>query len=117
MKQKKSQTLQPNWFYNLVDRTERYSSRMKLLPVDFDKPWWDIIWQQKFLFLFTLVTEIVWTITDTLFPLLVGLVFASGNWVWLGVLFGGRIVLNLWYNIMFSFNTQSAIQTEQSVEV
>jgi hypothetical protein len=34
-------------YYNFFIKLYDFKSRIKMAKVDFDKPWWEIIWKQK----------------------------------------------------------------------
>ncbi len=48
-----------------------------LIPVDFEQPWWQIIWQQKWRVFFIMLGEAGINIFDTVSPIILGWVFTS----------------------------------------
>lgn len=65
--------------YDFVSRQEKYDKKMKILPVDFQKPWWQILVDQKKLVLIVMGMQFVWSIFDSLFPILIGFAITSSN--------------------------------------
>lgn len=104
-------------FYNFVDRTEKFDKRMKLLPVDFKKPWWDIIFRQKKIALLVFSTQLIWTIFDSVFPILIGFAALKLDLTLFLVIMVARMLFTWGYNYMFSKNTLFQIQTMNSVEL
>jgi ABC-type multidrug transport system fused ATPase/permease subunit len=105
-----------NNLYNFVDKIEKYESQMKLLPVDFQKPWWDIIRRQKWTLFLVAGVEVLVTIADTLLPLAVGYAIQNRNlWLFVGIV-GFRLLLTWIFNITFHYNTIFQIQIMESVE-
>jgi len=103
-------------FYNFVDKTENFEKRMKLLPVDFEKPWWDIILRQKAILIFVLANNLLSGIIDTIMPVILGYAITRLDinlFIWV-IIF--RLILNWSYNIMLGHNTLFQIKTMASVE-
>ena len=65
--------------YNFIEKTEKLDTKMKILPVDFNKPWWDVILQQKTAMILMLATEIFGNVFIVIFPILVGLAITNNN--------------------------------------
>jgi ABC-type multidrug transport system fused ATPase/permease subunit len=102
--------------YNLVHDMEGYNKKMKLLSVDFNKPWWDIILKQKGLGIFVTVIQFVWSVTDSLFPLAVAFAINKSSLLIFALAVGGRFLFTWMYNIMFHYNAIFQIQSMGSVE-
>jgi hypothetical protein len=43
-------------YYNFFAKLYNYKNRIKLQPIDFTKPWWAIVWQQKAVMLILILT-------------------------------------------------------------
>lgn len=90
---------------------------LKLIPIDFDKPWWQIIAKQKWLMLSVLACIVVIHTFWVLLPMSVTSVFQSGSWqayltlfvVWLCV-----EVLNVF--VMPRLNHRFQLQVIHSVQ-
>lgn len=65
--------------YNFVDKTEKLDTKIKILPVDFNKPWWDVILQQKTALALMLATEIFGNVFIVIFPILAGFAITNNN--------------------------------------
>jgi len=61
--------------------------RVHLLDIDFQKPWWSILWQQRLLIAAILASALVYEILDTIFPILLGEIIKQQSvWLLIGVL-------------------------------
>jgi len=102
--------------YEFVDSNEKFEKKMKLLPVDFEKPWWQIIWSQKGYASFIIFVQVSWSVSDALFPIMLAYaVNQQSIAIFLSVV-GLRLFLTWLYNIMFHYNAIFQIQTMSSVE-
>ena len=103
-------------FYNFVDRTENFEKKMMLLPVDFQKPWWDVIWREKKTAFIVAFTQLSWSIFDSVFPIMLGFAILRLDVFLFLVIMIARIFLTWFYNFTFSRNAIFQIQTMNSVE-
>lgn len=62
-------------------------NQIKCLPVDFNKPWWHLIYQQKYLFLFTLVLVSITQIFWSLVPFIVAKILEAENFYFCTAIF------------------------------
>lgn len=66
--------------YRFFMRLTNFGSKARLIPIDFRKPWWRVIWRQKFALTANLACDTVDNIFKTLLPMLIGSAIASGNY-------------------------------------
>ena len=86
-------------FYNFVDRIEELENKMKILPVDFEKPWWDIILRQKKTVFFTIFCQFISSAFDVIFPLLIASSITNLDFNLLMISFAVWIIIIWVYNI------------------
>ena len=102
-------------YFNFWTKLFNYKRFIKLYDVDFNKPWWHIIWKQKWLAtsVFTLQTVVYLSNNITLF--VVGFAINQNNFWILAYFIVFRIVL--WILNFFSFylNAPLQMQSVQSV--
>lgn len=65
------------WWFNF--NLFRYDKKVKVLPVDFNKPWWKIIIDQKLPYLIVLFVMTVRVALSSLAPIIFTLIFTSGK--------------------------------------
>ena len=104
-------------FYNFVDRIEDLENKMVILPVDFQKPWWDLILRQKMAPLFTIFCQFISSSFDVVFPLLIAYSITSFDFNLLMISFVVWIAIIWMYNVMLRYDTIFQIQNMGSVEV
>ncbi len=68
-----------------------YQHRAHLVNVDFDKPWWDVFWQQKWLVVIQFFNLITVNMVGTVLPLVLSWIISQRN------------LTNLWYLLVFVF--------------
>ena len=103
-------------FYNFVDSTEKLETKMRILPVDFQKPWWDIILRQKSLALFAVVSQFIGSVFDSIFPILIGYAITTFDinlFIFVMVI---RLAIIWIYNIMLRYNAIFQNQTMSSID-
>lgn len=61
----------------------RPAKSVKIIDIDFDKPWWSIFIAQKTKIAAILASILIYEVLDTLFPLVIGWVLASGKYSYL----------------------------------
>lgn len=103
-------------FYNFVDKTEKLESKMKILPVDFQKPWWDIILRQKNLALFALISQFIGSIFDSIFPIILGYAVTTLDINLFMIVMLVKLAITWIYNIMLQYNAIFQNQTMFSID-
>ena len=103
-------------FYNFVDRAEKLESKMQILPVDFQKPWWDIIFRQKNLALFAVFSQFIGSVFDSLFPILLGYAITKLDFNLFVIVMLIRLAIIWIYNIMLRYNAIFQNQTMSSID-
>jgi len=104
-------------FYNFVDKQERFKQRVKIIPVDFEKPWWNIILQQKRLISFAMFSQFIGSVFDSLFPIFLATAVNNLDIQLFLIVLGVKLAIIWIYNIMLRFNAVFQIQTMGSVEL
>jgi ABC-type multidrug transport system fused ATPase/permease subunit len=108
------QTLQTRYF-DWMMRMFDYRSKMKIYPVNFNQPWWKIIWLQKKLFIALLVMQGGLSYYDSLAFLWLSVAIQGMNFGQIVVLFGVRILLTLLFHVVFYYNAIFQLSTIHSV--
>jgi hypothetical protein len=108
------QTLQTRYF-DWMMRMFDYQSKMKIYPVNFNQPWWKIIWHQKKLFIALLVMQGGLSYYDSLAFLWLSVAIQGMNFGQIVVLFGVRILLTLLFHVVFYYNAIFQLSTIHSV--
>jgi hypothetical protein len=73
-----------------------FEKRAQILRVDFNKPWWKVIANQKIGFAFVYLSQGVKIAFTTLVPLFIGFVITSGDWILLLILIGVWLLIQVW---------------------
>jgi len=103
-------------FYNFISKTEKLESKMQILPVDFQKPWWDIIVRQKKLALFAVFSQFIGSVFDAIFPILIGYAVTQLDFNLFILVMILRLAIIWVYNIMLRYNAIFQNQTMSSVD-
>ena len=72
--------------YKFVNDTEKLESKIQILPVNFEKPWWDLILKQKRALILMLSSEIFGNVFIVIFPILIGLAITNNNFILFSVI-------------------------------
>lgn len=87
----------------------------RLVPIDFTKPWWQIILSHKGLVvaiaMLTTASHLFWSIS----PFLIAYVFESASILACGAMFTAWFLINLAENLGFRLNTQFQLQIIHSI--
>lgn len=103
-------------FYNLCSKVYGFEKITKLIPVDFEKPWWTVIWHQKTTFTIIMIYMIVASTFNTTFPILIGVTIGSSNWSYLGGIILAKICLTLFHAVFMNrIYNMLLLQSSQSV--
>jgi len=103
-------------YHDFIQNTEKYDTKMKMLEVDFSKPWWHVLLQQKKLvFLVTFVYVII-SIFDALFPLLIAWAVNSASVSAFALVVLARLFTSILVNRILRYNVILQLQTIHSVE-
>ena len=101
--------------YNFLSRHYNFNKHMKILPVDFDKPWWVLISKQKLAFGLMITFAIVDSVFGTVFPILIGIAIATVNWQLLLIIILARIGLSLLSGVIGYISTVFQFKSAQSI--
>jgi ABC-type multidrug transport system fused ATPase/permease subunit len=102
-------------YYNFLTKLFRFESKIKIYPVDFAHPWYDVFWHEKVKFGLVFIIEILQAIYEAVLPLAVGYAILESKfeyvlWIigaYIGLEILNRIALYLWH--LATGNTQSSI--------
>ncbi len=100
-----------NFFYNLF----RFESSLKILPVDLDKPWYQIILDQKWIFLLEIISEAVQAVYGALTPLILGYTLFNQSLSTLFWFVFGYALLEIMNRFVLRFQTIMTYQTSNSI--
>lgn len=84
----------------------------KILEVDFKKPWWDVIWQQKLPIGFSVLFYTFQSILITLNPIIFSFLLTSNHFEWILYFIGFWIFLSIfqvWVSYLFDLATIKSI--------
>jgi ABC-type multidrug transport system fused ATPase/permease subunit len=84
----------------------------KILEVDFKKPWWDVIWQQKLPIGFSVLFYTFQSILITLNPIIFSFLLTSNHFEWILYFIGFWIFLSIfqvWISYLFDLATIKSI--------
>jgi ABC-type multidrug transport system fused ATPase/permease subunit len=105
------QTQYSNFFTKLYN----YKNRIKMRPVDFTKPWWAIVWQQKAIILMLILTFGLVNFYDSIMLVWIAQALESQDLKQLIWIIGGRIVLIFVVAFVLNFNPILQMVSIQSV--
>ncbi|MEI6729465.1 MAG: hypothetical protein WCK98_07545 [bacterium] len=92
-----------------------FDKKMKILEVDFSKPWWVILWRQKFIFTVVFALEVITNIFNTIIPIVVGYSISESNYnLFYGVIIA-RLVLTFVFQYFYGYNAIFQLQSVYSV--
>jgi ABC-type multidrug transport system fused ATPase/permease subunit len=79
IKNERLQRRSEKW-YPIFEKLFGYEKKVKILPVDFNKPWWQIIWDQKWQLAFCVAYELVDNVYQALIPIIIAFILTTGNY-------------------------------------
>jgi hypothetical protein len=95
-------------YYNFFTKLFNYEKRIKLIPVDFNKPWWKIIWQQKMICLAVLISLGIINVYDSFIMVWIAQSIESQDLARLVIIVGIRILLI--FSLFFTLNINVVLQ-------
>jgi ABC-type transport system involved in Fe-S cluster assembly fused permease/ATPase subunit len=102
-------------YYNFFTKLYNYKNRIKLQPVDFNKPWWTILWQQKAV-IFTLVLTLgMINLYDSVMLVWIAQALEAQDLIRLIWIIGIRIFLIVLLGFTLNFNAILQMVCMQSV--
>jgi len=102
-------------YYPLLEKFFGVNKNPEILEIDFQKPWWDIIWRQKSKYLITLFFETFLYVFLTLIPLIIIRVIDSGQINYLFLFVGLWLILNILPNFYIRIFVRMSSTCVQSV--
>jgi len=102
-------------YYPFLEKFFGVNKNPEILEIDFQKPWWDIIWRQKSKYLITLFFETFLYVFLTLIPLIIIRVVDSGQINYLFLFVGLWLILNILPNFYIRIFVRMASTCVQSV--
>jgi len=100
------------FFYKLL----KFDKVVKILDINFQKPWWDIIWRQKWSFGITLFSETIQSVYAGLTPLILTYIIFNQDYNGLFLYILSYLLLELFNRIALRLNLISVLQTSNSLE-
>ncbi len=102
-------------YFNFWVKISNYKSKMKLLEVDFNKPWWDIIWRQKTILISIWTIQMLNDISWIILPIVLAWVINDLNYLYLAYFILFKIAL-LWLSqLQWYINAILQLQSVRSV--
>ncbi len=110
----KDEKFQQN-YYNFFYKVLGFEKDTKILPVNFEKPWYQIILDQKWAFSLEIVSEIIQSVYGALTPLILSKAIFDQN-VWIIIYFAlGYLVLEILNRIILRVHTIFVLQSRFSI--
>jgi ABC-type multidrug transport system fused ATPase/permease subunit len=89
--------------------------RVKLLPLDFKKPWWQLIRAQQYLFVLICAITILYTVFWSLIPILIALVLERGTMLSCVLFFLVWLIIDACSTYSHQLNIQFQLQCVHSI--
>jgi len=103
-------------YFNFFRKLFKYDQTMGFVVVDFNKPWWYLLWQQKVVVALNVLNVLIYSIIATLSPILLAQIFVSRN-IWnLVMLIFGLILIRFVNFALFYFDPVLRLQSSKSIE-
>ena len=102
-------------FYNFFTRLNNFENRIHLKPVNFEKPWWIILWQQKTILLMLIVVMGAINIYDSILLVWISQALETQDLNRLIWIIGFRILLIVGSAFALNFNAILQMVSMQSV--
>jgi ABC-type multidrug transport system fused ATPase/permease subunit len=103
-------------YHNIIYNFFNKFDGARILPIDFQKPWWDIIWQQKLAIIFSVSFFTFQSILITLNPVIFGWVLTTGRYDWaVGIIIGWILLAFTQILVTYVFDLVT-IRTTSSIE-
>jgi ABC-type multidrug transport system fused ATPase/permease subunit len=103
-------------YYIFLKKLFRFDKTMRLIEVDFHKPWWFLLWQQKGIVLLNVLNVLIYSSITSLAPFLLAQVYISGN-IKVFILFVlGLIFIKIINYFLFYFDPVLRLQSSKSIE-
>jgi ABC-type multidrug transport system fused ATPase/permease subunit len=102
-------------YYDFWTKLYRYEKRITLIEVDFEKPWWTIIWKQRFLFCLLLSSIALSSILDSWIIVWLSKALENLDTNMFGLIIFVRILSSIFFVIVFNWNPIFQLTTTDSV--
>ena len=103
-------------YFNFFKQLFKFDKKMKLIEVDFSKPWWFLLWQQKEVVALNMLNVFLYSIIASLAPLLLAQIFITGNISNLIWLILGLVIVKIVNYILFFYDPIMRLQSAKSIE-
>ena len=103
-------------YFNFFKQLFKFDKKMKLIEVDFSKPWWFLLWQQKEVVALNMLNVFLYSIIASLAPLLLAQIFITGNISNLIWLILGLVIVKIVNYILFFYDPILRLQSAKSIE-
>jgi len=102
-------------YYNFILKFFGFENSMKIVPIDFEKPWWKPIWDKKIIFGLDILSEIIQSVFSNLTPLIIGYVIYNQNYTVLAYFAAGVLAVEIINRTMKRLRIINIMQIENSI--
>ena len=102
-------------YYNFIYKYFNLEKDIKLLPVDFNKPWYQILLDQKWNLGLQIIVEFVSSVFSSLTPLILGTAFFSNKIEYLYYFAAGYVVIEILNRFVLRYFSILMLQSKNSV--
>ncbi len=103
-------------YFNFFRKLFKFETKMRFVDVDFSKPWWFLLWQQRGIVAINIVNVLIYSIIASLSPILLAQIFVGGNTWDLILLILGLILVRFINFALFYFDPILRLQSSKSIE-
>lgn len=104
-------------YYDWIVKIMNYQGKMQILPVDFEQPWWTILWIQKGRIVAIFIAQVIWTLQWVLLPIFIAWAIESRNYGYLLGIILVRVVSVYLVTWIFYQNAILQLQAMQGIYV
>jgi ABC-type transport system involved in Fe-S cluster assembly fused permease/ATPase subunit len=102
-------------YYNFFIKLYDFKSRIKMAKVDFDKPWWEIIWKQKWIMGWLLLSLGIINLYDSVIIVWITQSLEAQNINQLALIVGVRVLMIIALAVILSYNAILQMKSVNSV--
>jgi ATP-binding cassette, subfamily B, bacterial AbcA/BmrA len=100
-------------YFNFFKNLFKFENRLELNSVDFQKPWWHLLFLQKWKYIFVIISEIIQAVYEAFFPLAIGFAISQKEYKYILYIVGFYVLFEC-INRISSFIYQVAIGSTQA---
>lgn len=102
-------------YYNFILKFFRFENSMKIVPIDFEKPWYKPLWDKKIGFGLDILSEIIQSVFSNLTPLIIGYIIYNQNYIVLAYFVTGVLAVEVMNRTFKKFRIINIMQIENSI--